>query len=100
MGLDWHVKLLGFGLAKNTDDSALRTHNICTYGYMAPELFDNTPGEYTSAVDVWAIGAVAFSCGPARPPSALAGTYSSTSSAGSASRCISSAPPAASASTL
>ena len=67
-GPDWHVKLADFGLAKNTDDTALRTHNVGTQRYMAPELFDDSSGQYTPAVDVWALGALTFCMRSGGPP--------------------------------
>lgn len=57
----WHVKLADFGLAKNTDETALKTRGIGTPGYMAPELTGGSAGAYTPAVDIWALGAVVFS---------------------------------------
>ncbi|KAI9789619.1 MAG: hypothetical protein M1816_005928 [Peltula sp. TS41687] len=50
-----HVKLGDFGLAKKV--SSLKTR-CGTSIYMAPEIWNGRP--YTAAVDVWALGVVAF----------------------------------------
>ncbi len=57
-----------FGISKNLDGTALGTHRIGTPGYMAPEQLDETSGDYTAAVDVFALGAVAFSLRTGKPP--------------------------------
>ncbi|KAH8703900.1 kinase-like domain-containing protein [Talaromyces proteolyticus] len=67
-GPNWHVKLADFGIAKKTDGTALGTHYIGSPGYMAPELYDNLSPHYTAAVDVWALGAVAFCLRTCSPP--------------------------------
>lgn len=59
-GPNWHVKITDFGISKNTDGTGLGTLGIGTDGYMAPELLKDDSGHYTPAVDVWALGAVAF----------------------------------------
>ncbi len=56
-----------FGLSKNADESALRTSRIGTFGFMAPELWSGV-GSYTAAVDVWALGSVAFCVLVGEPP--------------------------------
>lgn len=67
-GPSWWVKIGDFGIAKRLEEStALRTQ-IGTSEYMAPEvrgLFspddsDETSSEYTTAVDIWALGAITF----------------------------------------
>ena len=50
-----HIKLADFGLA--TDASILQTH-AGTYLYAAPEIWSGS--NYTSAVDIWSIGLVAY----------------------------------------
>ncbi|KAI1111773.1 kinase-like domain-containing protein [Nemania sp. NC0429] len=65
-GPQWLVKVADFGIAKHTDGTAAATHGIGTPGYMAPELFGST--SYTAAVDVWALGAVAFCMRTGFPP--------------------------------
>jgi serine/threonine protein kinase len=57
-GPKWHVKVADFGLARHVDGTAPGT-SAGTHGYMAPELLDSSEG-YTSAIDVWALGAVVF----------------------------------------
>ncbi|KAK3401038.1 kinase-like domain-containing protein [Sordaria brevicollis] len=55
----WSVKLADFGVATSIHDPELSSDYIRTSGYMAPELVDSKDA-YTTAVDVWAMGAVAF----------------------------------------
>jgi serine/threonine protein kinase len=66
-GPDWHVKVADFGLARHVDGTAPGTYNTGTHGYMAPELF-NSSEDYTSAIDVWALGAVSFCMRTGFPP--------------------------------
>ncbi|KAI0440564.1 kinase-like domain-containing protein [Xylaria telfairii] len=66
MGPQWGVKVADFGIAKQTVGTVAATQGIGTPGYMAPELFGSS--EYTSAVDVWALGAVAFCMRTGFPP--------------------------------
>ena len=68
LGPRWHVKVADFGIAKNIDGTALGTLQIGSLGYMAPELWGNSPDPYTAAVDVWALGAVAFCLRTGFPP--------------------------------
>ncbi|KAI1293231.1 kinase-like protein [Xylaria venustula] len=65
-GPEWHVKVADFGISKQTDGTAAATHNIGTPGYMAPELLGSA--DYTAAVDVWALGAVAYCMRTGFPP--------------------------------
>ncbi|KAL3475998.1 kinase-like domain-containing protein [Aspergillus californicus] len=65
---NWHVKLADFGIAKKTDGTALGTHCIGSSGYMAPELYDTLSPQYTAAVDIWSLGAVAFCLRTCSPP--------------------------------
>ncbi|KAK4962614.1 hypothetical protein LTR10_000241 [Elasticomyces elasticus] len=71
-GPRWHVKIADFGLSKRvlTDLTSLRT-NAGTQGFMAPEMFGLGFGEddssdedaqqsYTNAVDIWAVGVIAY----------------------------------------
>jgi len=51
------------------DGTNFGTRNIGTHGYMAPELMDQNK-RCTPAVDVWALGAVAFCMRTGRPPNA------------------------------
>ncbi|KAJ5372058.1 kinase-like domain-containing protein [Penicillium concentricum] len=67
-GPKWHVKVADFGITKNTDGSALGTHYIGSPGYMAPELYGDSSNHYTAAIDVWALGAVAFCLRTGAPP--------------------------------
>lgn len=63
----WHVKVADFGISKNTDGTNLATL-IGTPGYIAPELLGDSLNSYTAAVDVWALGAVAFCMRTGFPP--------------------------------
>jgi serine/threonine protein kinase len=60
---DWWVKLADFGLSKRlTETTAYRTKSG-TLSYMAPEILEylDTPrGEYTNAVDLWAVGCITY----------------------------------------
>lgn len=67
-GPEWRVKVADFGIARVMDGTNFGTRNIGTYGYMAPELRDQST-RCTPAVDVWALGAVAFCMRTGRPPS-------------------------------
>ncbi|KAK3617640.1 hypothetical protein LTR56_025152 [Elasticomyces elasticus] len=71
-GPQWHVKIADFGLSKRvlTDLTSLRT-NAGTQGFMAPEMLglgfgeddssdDDTQKSYTNAVDIWAVGVIAY----------------------------------------
>ncbi|RFU35445.1 hypothetical protein B7463_g863, partial [Scytalidium lignicola] len=62
----WWVKIGDFGLTKQqTDQTAFRTH-AGTEKYMAPELYhyvpdlDEATSEYTSAIDIWAVGCIIY----------------------------------------
>ncbi|KAI0201399.1 kinase-like domain-containing protein [Astrocystis sublimbata] len=68
VGPQWRVKVADFGIAKNTVGTAARTNGVGSLGYMAPELFGPMGSTYTSAVDVWALGAVAFCMRTGYPP--------------------------------
>ncbi|RDW93024.1 uncharacterized protein DSM5745_00346 [Aspergillus mulundensis] len=65
--LYWHVKLADFGISKTTDISGKATYNVGTPGYMAPELHDDSV-PYDAAVDIWALGAVAYCLRAGHPP--------------------------------
>ncbi|KAK0717463.1 kinase-like domain-containing protein, partial [Lasiosphaeria miniovina] len=64
----WWVKISDFGVSKRIEGStALRTMQLGTWGYIAPEGDDgedDDDGEgvnkYTLAVDIWALGEIAF----------------------------------------
>lgn len=66
-GPQWHVKVADFGISKNTDGTSLATL-IGIPGYIAPELLGDSLNSYTAAVDVWALGAVAFCMRTDFPP--------------------------------
>lgn len=73
-GPTWHIKLADFGLTKSIAEELSSLHTIAgTPGYMAPELLgldvdsddsddsgDERHRSYTSAVDIWAVGTIAF----------------------------------------
>ncbi|KAK3340143.1 kinase-like domain-containing protein [Neurospora tetraspora] len=66
-GPAWHVKVADFGLTRDLSDGITGTHQIGTNGYMAPEMWD-TSQSYTSAIDVWALGAITFCMLAGSPP--------------------------------
>jgi len=62
-GPDWWVKIADFGISKRRqqDVTSLRTMQRGTLGYAAPEALGlRGGGSYTSAVDIWSLGAVIF----------------------------------------
>lgn len=54
------VKLIDFGLSKNATRAELMKSMTGTPYYMAPEVLEEE--EYTSAVDLWSLGVVLFTC--------------------------------------
>ncbi|KAK0649170.1 kinase-like domain-containing protein [Cercophora newfieldiana] len=76
-GPSWWVKIADFGITKRVHEATGLTTVVGTPAYMAPEiqgiypLADFNAGlqskEYTSAVDIWAIGAMAFHIVTGRP---------------------------------
>jgi calcium/calmodulin-dependent protein kinase I len=78
-GPDWWVKLGDFGISKRAEEglTALRTFNG-TPGFLAPELLVQSGmldyhgldfgSEYTTAVDIWALGEIAFRALTAQVP--------------------------------
>jgi len=60
---DWWIKIADFGISKRRqqDVTTLRTLQRGTFGYAAPEALGIRGGSsYTSAVDIWSLGAVLF----------------------------------------
>ncbi|KAL4866716.1 hypothetical protein BDV12DRAFT_198933 [Aspergillus spectabilis] len=53
---NWHVKLADFGIAKQTDRTALGMHFIESAGYLAPELHNDLSHDYTAAVELKNLG--------------------------------------------
>ena len=50
-----HIKIIDFGFSKNCE----RTQSFLgTHGYLAPEMMAHE--EYTTAVDMWALGVCAY----------------------------------------
>ncbi len=64
-GPDWWVKIADFGISKRRHDvTTTQTLQRGTMGFAAPEAIgmssDRAGGPYSSAVDIWSLGAVAF----------------------------------------
>lgn len=74
-GPDWWVKIADFGISKHVieEHTALRTI-VATPSFAAPEMFgffrpnDKPKDFYTNAVDVWALGVIAFLILSAKTP--------------------------------
>ena len=56
-GKDAEVKLIDFGLAKETPDNLARSF-LGTRGYLAPEMLQRH--SYDKAIDIWALGVIVF----------------------------------------
>jgi serine/threonine protein kinase len=56
-GTDAEVKLIDFGLAKEMSESVTRSF-LGTRGYLAPEMLQRH--NYDKAIDIWALGIIAF----------------------------------------
>lgn len=61
----WWIKLADFGLSKKLTETTAYYTKGGTQSYMAPEVLDyldtDTPsGEYTNAVDLWAVGCITY----------------------------------------
>ena len=62
---EWWVKLADFGLSKRSTASTAFRSRIGTESYMAPEILESLDGdgsmaEYSNAVDLWAVGCIAY----------------------------------------
>lgn len=62
---EWWVKLADFGLSKRSTASTAFHSRIGTESYMAPEILESSHGdgsiaEYSNAVDLWAVGCIAY----------------------------------------
>jgi calcium-dependent protein kinase len=65
---DTHVKLIDWGLGSCFRDAAMRS-NVGSHTYAAPEVFTaKTSGDYTSAVDIWSLGVLAYVMLAGAPP--------------------------------
>jgi len=70
----WFVKIADFGISKRRleDVTALHTLQRGTFGFAAPEVFglgsSSDDGSYTSAVDMWSLGAVVHGILTSAPP--------------------------------
>ncbi|KAH7125844.1 kinase-like domain-containing protein [Dactylonectria macrodidyma] len=71
---NWWVKIADFGCSKQNQSTALHTQ-IGTPAYLAPELYPyllpDYDGTYSVAVDIWAVGAIAFRIMTGRLPFAM-----------------------------
>ncbi|PTB47211.1 hypothetical protein M441DRAFT_127916 [Trichoderma asperellum CBS 433.97] len=65
-GPEWFVKIADFGISKRRQPgvTTVRTKQIGTHGFTAPELLnfksENTASSYTHSVDMWSLGAMAY----------------------------------------
>jgi serine/threonine protein kinase len=64
-GPEWWVKIADFGISKRRHDATtMQTLQRGTMGFAAPEAVgvtsENSDGPYSSAVDMWSLGAVTF----------------------------------------
>ncbi|KAH8121630.1 protein kinase-like protein [Trichoderma asperelloides] len=65
-GPEWFVKIADFGISKRRQPgvTTVRTKQIGTHGFTAPELLnfksENTASSYTYSVDMWSLGAMAY----------------------------------------
>ncbi|OKL64436.1 hypothetical protein UA08_00881 [Talaromyces atroroseus] len=58
---DWWVKIADFGISKRTEEGlGLSTTVKGTLGYIAPEVYGFTERGSPHAVDIWAVGEIAF----------------------------------------
>jgi serine/threonine protein kinase len=64
---EWLIKIADFGISKRAQEGGteLRTMEVGTLGYMAPEVFGFSSGNdaavaYSATIDIWAIGVIAF----------------------------------------
>ncbi|KAN0067515.1 WD40-repeat-containing domain protein [Elaphomyces granulatus] len=66
---DWWVKIADFGISKRIDDGLgkMSTTFKGTLGYIAPELHGFTEKGSPNAVDIWAVGEIAFQMLTKRP---------------------------------
>ena len=68
---DGVIKILDFGLARNTGTEAQTISIIGTPGYMAPELWGDTSVSFDQAIDVYAFGLMALTLINAKIPDEL-----------------------------
>lgn len=65
-GPEWFVKIADFGISKRRQPgvTTVRTKQIGTHGFTAPELLnfksENAASSYTHSVDMWSLGAMTY----------------------------------------
>lgn len=64
---DESIRLCDFGMSINTQRERPRS-NVGTFEYMAPEIMERQSDTYTTKIDIWAIGVMAFECIHGRSP--------------------------------
>ena len=58
---EWWVKIADFGISKRIEDGlGMSTTLKGTLGYIAPEIYGFTEKGSPYAVDIWAVGEIAF----------------------------------------
>ncbi|KAK8009127.1 protein kinase, partial [Apiospora marii] len=70
-GPSWWIKVADFGIAKSNQGTNLKTHRMGTSQYMAPEVLgaDGIDDQaYSTAVDIWSLGAIIFCLFTGAPP--------------------------------
>lgn len=87
------IKILDFGLSRNTGEDAKTASIIGTPGYMAPELFRSKDISFDQAIDVFAFGVTSLTLVEGIVPAELAAFPPATVAQGSFSELLPELPP-------